>query len=144
MNLKSDNPRHLIHFPFSDVPENLKKVGCKGGAVPAGGKNHALIYEYFKDKYETVRIQGYKLPGKKMKINVGRFVLSNIFLPLFWFTSTLKVKLHEFNFTPDVIVSDFEPIGISLAGLLRKKCVIVFGYDPFLFEEYKKKNNRAL
>jgi len=37
-------------FPFTDVPENLKKVGCKGGAVPAGGKNHALIYEYFKDK----------------------------------------------------------------------------------------------
>jgi len=115
----------------------VKKAFPRSKVVVAG-YDHS--YEYFKDKYRTVRIQGYKLPGKKMKIHVPKFVLSNIFLPLFWFTSTLKVKLHEFNFTPDIVVSDFEPVGISYAGLLGKKCVVVFGYDPYLFKEYKETN----
>ena len=97
-------------------------------------------YEYFKDKYETVRIQGYKLPGKQLKIQLHRFILANVFLPVFWLTSTLKVKLEKFKFVPDVIVSDFEPIGISLAKLLGKRCIVLFGFDPYLYDEYKKKN----
>jgi len=95
-------------------------------------------YDYFKDKYKTIKIRGYKLPGSAMNINVLNFGLRNLFLPAFWFFSTFKVRLQAFNFIPDLIVSDFEPAGISLARVLRKKCIVVFGYDPLLFEEYKK------
>ncbi|MBT3985806.1 hypothetical protein HOE91_05925 [archaeon] len=115
----------------------VKKAFPRAKILVAGYDNS---YEYFKNKYKTVRIEGYKLPGKKLKINIGRFALANIFLPLFWFTSTLKVKLQEFNFKPDLIISDFEPVGLSLATLLGKKCLVVFGYDPLLFREYDKKN----
>ena len=101
-------------------------------------------YEYFKDKYDCVKIKGYNLPGKQLKIQLPQFVLSNLFLPLFWFTSTLKVSLEEFNFVPDVIVSDFEPVGLSLARLLGKKCLVVFGYDPLLYKEYKKNNKISI
>lgn len=98
-------------------------------------------YEYFKNKYRTIKIQGYKLPGNAMKINIISFGLKNLFLPAYWFISMLKVRLKAFNFVPDLIVSDFEPAGISLARVLRKKCVIVFGFDPLLYREYAKKHN---
>jgi len=117
--------------------KEIKKQFPRSKIVVAGYDNS---YDYFKKKYKTVRIQGYKLPGKKLKIQLPSFVLSNIFLPLFWFTGTLKVQLENFNFKPDIIISDFEPVGISLARLLRKKCIVVFGYDPMLYREYKKKN----
>jgi uncharacterized protein (TIGR00661 family) len=115
----------------------LKKAFPRSKVVVAG---YDKSYDYFKSKYETVEVEGYKLPGKKLKIQLHKFILSNLLLPLFWFTSTLKVKLKKFDFKPDIIVSDFEPIGISLAGLLGKKCIVVFGYDPLLYKEYKKKN----
>ncbi len=96
-------------------------------------------YKYFRNKYDTIKIRGYKLPGKAMKVNVFHFALKNLFLPAFWFFGTLKVRLQAFNFIPDIIVSDFEPVGISLGKVLFKKCVVVFAYDPMLYEEYAKK-----
>lgn len=95
-------------------------------------------YEYFQKKYPTIKIRGYKLPGSSMKIDVWKFGLRNIFLPAFWFIGTLKVRLQAFNFIPDIIVSDFEPVGISLARVLGKKCITVFGFDPLLYKEYAK------
>src|SRR3989338_3938704 len=98
-------------------------------------------YEYFQKKYPTIRIRGYKLPGKSMKINVWNFGLRNLFLPAFWFLGTLKVRLQAFNFIPDLVVSDFEPVGISLARVLGKKCIVVFGFDPLLYKQYAKNHS---
>jgi len=97
-------------------------------------------YDYFKDRYDTIKIRGYKLPGKTLKVNVFQFGLRNLFLPAFWLVGTLKVALERIKFIPDVIVADFEPVGISLSKMLFKKCVVVFGYDPELYKEYKKKH----
>lgn len=36
-------------FPFTDAPKVLVSAGCKGGVVPAGGRNHDVVYKYFKD-----------------------------------------------------------------------------------------------
>jgi phosphoribosylaminoimidazolecarboxamide formyltransferase/IMP cyclohydrolase len=36
-------------FPFMDAPEILKQAECKGGVVPAGGRNHNVVQKYFKD-----------------------------------------------------------------------------------------------
>ena len=95
-------------------------------------------YNYFKDKYDTIRISGYKLPGESMKVNAFSFALKNFLLPWYWFFGTLKVRLKAYNFVPDVVISDFEPAGISLAEVLGKKCIVVFGFDPLLYMEYKK------
>jgi len=57
-----------------------------------------------------------------------------------WFGSTIRVKTQLGDFDPDIIVSDFEPIGIMLAKLLRKPCAIVFGYDPTAFKKWNPKN----
>jgi uncharacterized protein (TIGR00661 family) len=97
-------------------------------------------YHYFRNLYMTIKIRGYKLPGTGMKINVWKFAMRNFFLPAFWFYGTLKVRLQAFNFVPDIIVSDFEPVGISLAKVLNKKCLVVFGFDPGLYKEYKARH----
>ena len=115
----------------------LKKLFPNTRIMIAGYDNS---YRYFKDKYPTVKIQGYKLPGKNMKINVLIFGLRNLLLPLHWLFSTLKVPLYTSKFIPDLIISDFEPAGISLAKLLQKKCIVVFGFDPLLYREYAQKH----
>lgn len=113
----------------------LKKQFPKAHIMIAGYDNS---YDYFKKKFPTIKIRGYKLPGSSMKVDVWSFGLRNLFLPAFWFIGTLKVRLQAFNFIPDIIVSDFEPIGISLARVLGKKCIVVFGFDPLLYKEYAK------
>lgn len=95
-------------------------------------------YLYFHKKYKTIKIRGYKLPGKAMRVNIIPFLFRNILLPGFWFRDTLKVTLQSLNFIPDIIISDFEPVGISLAKVLQRPCIVIFGYDPELFKEYKK------
>tara|TARA_Y100000310_G_C20637414_1_gene791949 strand:- start:233 stop:1327 length:1095 start_codon:yes stop_codon:yes gene_type:complete len=116
--------------------KEIKKKLPKSKVMVAGYDNS---YAYFRDKYNTIKIRGYKLPGASMKINVLHFGLRNIFLPAFWFIGTLKVRLQAFNFIPDIIISDFEPVGISLSKVLNRKCLVVFGYDPELCKTYKKK-----
>ena len=115
----------------------FKKKYPKSKILVAGYDNS---YRYFKNKYKTIWIKGYKLPGKSLKINVLHFALRNLFLPAFWVLGTLKVRLEAFNFIPDIIVSDFEPVGISLSKVLFRKCVVVFGFDPLLYKEYRKKH----
>tara|TARA_Y100000310_G_C20632792_1_gene789539 strand:- start:358 stop:1476 length:1119 start_codon:yes stop_codon:yes gene_type:complete len=97
-------------------------------------------YAYFKDKYPTIVTRGYKLTGTKLKFSLPKFILQNIFLPSHWTLGALEVNLKSRNFIPDLIISDFEPTAISLATLLRKKCITVFGFDPRLYKEYKKEN----
>lgn len=96
-------------------------------------------YEYFKGKFNLVKITGYKFPFKKMKFKLFNFLAKNYFLPLAWFASILKIKKIVKKFNPDIIISDFEPIGPLLAKLTRKKCVMVFGFDPVLYKRFRKK-----
>jgi len=101
-------------------------------------KNKVLVaaydnsYDYFKKKYKTLEIGGYKFIDKNMKFKTFSFVLTNLFLPLTWARVNFELILKVKKFNPDVIISDFEPIGISLGKMLGKKCVSVFGYNPLV------------
>ena len=97
-------------------------------------------YNYFKNKYPTLKIQGYKMTGKSMKFSVWSFVLRNYLLPFYWSFATIRLRRKVKKFNPDVIITDFEPAGITLAKVLKKKCIAIFGYDPILLRQYKKKN----
>lgn len=98
-------------------------------------------YEYFKDKFPTVKIRGYRLFGRRMKFNVFSFFARNFLLPFYWVWDTTKLRMLIKKFDPDVIISDFEPSGILLAKSTRKKCIVIFGYDPLGYEELAKKHN---
>jgi len=99
-------------------------------------------YEYFQDKYPTVKITGYKFSAQDMKFTIPRFLWKNYPLPFKWFGSALKLRSKIKNFKPDIIISDFEPVGIMLSKLIKKKCVMVFGYDPETFRKYPNKNEK--
>jgi len=99
-------------------------------------------YEYLKDKYETIRIKGYKFEQKGLKFRTGSFLFKNFDIPLSWILNYRenKDKLREFN--PDLIISDFEIFSNFLARRLSKKCISIFAFDPELYKEYPyKKNN---
>ncbi len=97
-------------------------------------------YEYFKDKYPVIKIQGYKFTAKRMHFKLLKFIATNYFLPISWIFSTSKLKKEAKKFKPDIIISDFEPIGPPLGLLLKVPCIFVFGYDPEVFESIPNKN----
>ncbi|MFH1211285.1 MAG: glycosyltransferase family protein [archaeon] len=99
-------------------------------------------YSYFKDKYHTVKISGYKLLGMSLKFKVLSFIANNYVLPYTWLSVSFKLKRMIKDFNPDVIVSDFEPAGIILGRLIRKPSVVIFSYDPILFRDLRHKNNK--
>lgn len=87
-------------------------------------------YKYFKDKYNTIEVYGYNLPGFNLKFQTFSFLFTNFFLPLLWiyYSITLNKQFKKFN--PDIIITDFEPLGILCARKLKKPCFTIFGYDP--------------
>lgn len=101
-------------------------------------------YEYFKEKYTTVEIKGYKFAEQALKFSVPSFIWKNYKLPFFWTSGTWKLRKMVKEFNPDIIISDFEPVGVMLSKLIKKKCVIIFGYDPELFKQCPHKNEKTL
>jgi len=121
---------HAVINEFLKRDKNTKiKIAC-----------YDKSYDYFKNKFPVIKITGYKITGKKMKFKAGSFLLRNYFLPFSWvyYLGKLKKEVREFN--PDVIISDFEPMGSVLSMLIKKPCIFIFGYNPELFEEIPNKN----
>jgi len=115
----------------------LMKQDPKTRIVVAGYDNS---YRYFRGKLPVIKIKGYRLPGTKLKFNVLPFIFYNYLLPFIWVFFALKIRRAVKAFKPDVIISDFEPTGIALAKLVKKKCIVIFGYDPELYKEYASKH----
>ncbi len=101
---------------------------------------YGVSYEYFKDAFKTYKIKGYKFPDKVFGFKLFRFLLKNLFLPLYWsnFSSDIYYALKEFN--PDLIVNDFELLGPLMAKKIGKKCVSIFAFDPEKYKEYPNKS----
>ncbi len=95
-------------------------------------------YEFFKDKYPTIRIAGYHMKGKGLRFSFWGFLLNNYLLPFVWVILALLMRKKVKEFDPNLIVSDFEPSGIALAKVMKKKCALVFGFDPEQYLQYKK------
>ncbi len=119
------------------IIDNFKKKYPEMKVLIAG---YDKSYNYFKNKYPTIKITGYKIPGEKMKFHVFSFIFKNYLLPIHWFFTALKIRLRVKKFKPDIIISDFEPTGIALGKVLKKKSVVIFGLDPKLYGKYKKQN----
>ncbi|MBI2673450.1 hypothetical protein HYX19_04260 [Candidatus Woesearchaeota archaeon] len=124
----------------ADIVAFLKK-SKKNKVLVAGYDNS---YEYFKNKFPTVRISGYKMHERNLKFQILSFLANNYNLPFSWVSSALKLRDKLGRFKPDVIISDFEPTGILLSRLINRKCIIIFGYDPIRFKNYSSKNKVSL
>ena len=104
---------------------------------------YANSYDYFKEKYPTINITGYRIPGKGMKFRVLPFLIKNMILPFAWFFTALELKKQVKRFNPDVVVSDFEPTGAVLAKLVKKPCIMLFGFDPAMYRKFREDNKAS-
>ncbi len=101
---------------------------------------YGTSYNYFKNKYPVMKISGYRIPGEKMKFKFWGFIFKNYFLPLVWIFIAIKLRYKVKKFAPDLIISDFEPTGITIAKFAKKKCVTIFGFDPRTFAKFKREH----
>ena len=93
--------------------------------------------DYFKGKFRTIKISGYRIPGKEMRFTLGSFIANNYMLPIIWLFTAIRLKKEAKKFNPDIVVTDFEPAGITIAKFLKKKSIALYGFDPELYETYK-------
>jgi len=93
--------------------------------------------DYFKGKFRTIKISGYRMPGREMKFTLSSFISNNYMLPIIWLFTAIKLKKEAKKFNPDIVVTDFEPAGITIAKFLKKKSIALYGFDPELYETYK-------
>src|SRR3989344_5523622 len=98
-------------------------------------------YNYFKNKFKVLEVEGYKFPDYGMEFKTHRFIIKNYYLPFSWVLTWKKYRNILKSFNPDFVISDFEPMAIFIARSLNKKCISIFGYDPKLYRKYKDKNN---
>jgi uncharacterized protein (TIGR00661 family) len=97
-------------------------------------------YEYFKNKYSTIKIHSYKFPDKSFKLKPFLFLIDNLFsLPL-QLIDLIRLYFISKKFNPDVIVSDLEPLAIPISKLLKKKLITIFGTQPSILKEIKPKS----
>ena len=92
--------------------------------------------EHFKHRYKILDIDGPKFPEKNSEFSVVKTIFLNLKLPYFYIKNYIKIRRMIKAFDPDVIICDFEPIGLFLGK--NKPHVVIFNFDPLLYEEYKK------
>ena len=97
-------------------------------------------YDYFKDKFNTVKMRSYKFYGYNLKFKLLPFFMLNSITPFLWLINAFKIKKLIKKFDADLIISDFEPIAGYLAKLIKKKCILVLAYDPETYKKFPNKN----
>lgn len=122
------------------IIKELKKRG-KFKIKIAGYKTS---YHFFKNKFPTIKIKGFDTTAPRFKFEFSNFMKRNILLPITWNAQIKKLKKEIRKFKPDLIVTDFEPLGILFAKNTNTKFVEVFGVDPVDFDEFLKERKRDL
>ncbi|MAG50392.1 hypothetical protein CL621_01985 [archaeon] len=97
-------------------------------------------YNYFKDKFNTVKMRSWKLYGYNLKFKLFPFFMMNSILPFLWLANSIRIKKLIKKFDADLVISDFEPAAGYLAKLIKKKCILVLAYDPKQQKEFTNKN----
>lgn len=101
-------------------------------------------YAYFNNKYPVIEINGPEFPDNTFRLSLTDLFASNIFLPVSYIQNLKNLKNVIKEFKPNVIVSDFEPVGISAAKGTNTKFITIFNFDPRLFERFKQEKNPSL
>lgn len=111
------------------------------------GNNYDIIvagysnsYNYFEFKYDTLELHGPKFIERKFKFSVLQAIFKNLLLPFKHLINLHRLKRVCKIFEPDIIIGDFEPSSLSIAK--KKPHLLVFNFDPEIYEEYCKENNK--
>jgi len=97
-------------------------------------------YDYFKDKFDTIKMRSYKLYGYNLKFKLLPFFILNSITPFLWLINAFRIKQVIKKFDADLVISDFEPVAGYLAKLIKRKCILVLAYDPEIYKKFPSKN----
>jgi len=97
-------------------------------------------HRYFKDKFNTVKIIGYNISDTNFEFKALNFIKQNVLLPMLFPINLLKLIIITKKFNPDLIITDFEPIGVIIARLMEKKLIITFGVEPSTLKKIETKS----
>ena len=122
----------------------LKEIQKKDKTTEIKVVAYENSYNYFKNKFDTIKMRGYRLPGYNLKFQLISFLFINVFLPILWILDSYQIRKKLGDFKPDIILSDLEPTSILFSRLLKKKCILIFGYDPKKLELYVKDNKLSI
>ncbi|MFH1209675.1 MAG: glycosyltransferase family protein [archaeon] len=84
-----------------------------------------ISYNYFKDRYDTIKLASVGFSNNDQEFKLIKNLIINWSLFLKWFYNLIKLKIYVMKNKPDLIISDFEPI-----GLFFKKSIFIFNYSP--------------
>src|SRR3989344_9492053 len=90
-------------------------------------------FDFFEYRYESLKIDGSKFPEKNSEFSEFKTFLMNLKLPYYYVKNYFKLKRLVRAFNPDLIICDFEPIGLYLAK--KKPHVVMFNFDPIMYKE---------
>src|SRR3989344_8877374 len=98
-------------------------------------------YNYFKEKYPTVRIMGHKFPETSFKVSQFKTFLYNIPYPLYFLYDSIRILKEIEKFKPDTIIVDTQPVGAFIGRLTKIKTVAVYNLDLIKWQEFVKERN---
>ncbi|OYT41617.1 hypothetical protein B6U80_01010 [Candidatus Pacearchaeota archaeon ex4484_26] len=95
-------------------------------------------YNFFKNKIPIFKIRGFDIVSPRFRFEFLSFMRKNAILPLTWNAQIKKLQKELKNFKPDLIITDFEPLGALFAKKTKTKFIEIFGVEPKSFNEFVK------
>ena len=114
------------------IINELKKIEEVRVRIAAYG----MSKKFFENKFKTIEIRGFNAVSERFNLEFNQFVRSNATLPLTWKSQIKKLQVENAGFKPDLVVTDFEPLGVLFSRSTGAKFIGVFGVEPKSFEEF--------
>ncbi len=95
-------------------------------------------YNYFKDKYDTIKIKGSRFPQSSFSVNSVKVVISNLPYIFYFVHDYFKLKKEIKKFKPDLIIVDAQPVGSYTGKKLGIKTISIYNLDLKTWDHYQE------
>ena len=119
------------------VISEIKKRDKNAKICIAGYKSSL---DYFKNSgFRKINLNGVDYSSENFKISILNILRKNLNFPINFRRDIrlLMENIEEFN--PDYVIVDWELSGLVAASRSNKKVVLIFNYDPYMFDSFIKK-----
>lgn len=101
---------------------------------------YGTSFLFFRKKYPTIKISGPKIPDYEFDYKIRNILKANLFFPLNYLSNLNKVKEVINDFKPNLVISDFEPSGITVSLKTNTPFITIFNFNPEILKQYSESN----
>ena len=95
-------------------------------------------YNYFKDKYDTIKIKGSRFPQSSFSVSSIKVVIANLPYIFYFIHDYFQLKKEIKKFKPDLIIADAQPIGSYVGKKLGIKTISIYNLDLKTWDHYQE------